>query len=288
MTKHLLINRPLFSAAVCLLLLGVTVGRSAAFQVRPCDKLLDFSGSVTDDGPTRSWSMSTLTTVLQAEKNSGANGAGDFAAYSDGAQLLDVPASAEPAVIAGAVGASMGTNQWTDPLAGFNLALRAFTSPCLVHITDGTLDLPPEQQGTESDYREKLLGLADQFGRQGRRVVTIAGSDVSGELWREFARRSGGLYLVLPDAATLSAAVESMFEPVTATPSPAPTAAVTPGALGDTTEIASGSAGFDWTVWTSLTLGAIAGLGIVSLVLFRLHSRPALTGWLEAEEENYD
>jgi hypothetical protein len=290
MTNHCRMIRSLVSTALCAFVLvgflAATAGRAAAFQVRPCDKLLDFSGSVTDDGPTRAWSMSTLTTVLQAEKDSGASGAGDFAAYGNVAQLLDVPASSEPRAIVDAVAGSMWTNQWTDPLAGLDLALHAFTSSCLIHITDGTMDLPPDQQGTEADYAEKLLALADQFGREGVRVVTIAESDASGDVWREFATRSGGLYLVLPDAATISAGVESMIVPVTAAPWVAPSAALTPTAPG-ATAAASGGAGFNWNLWAPLTLIAIAGLGLVFWTVLN-QRRPALSGWLESEEDDHD
>jgi hypothetical protein len=258
----------------------------AAAQSNPCDKLFDFSGSVTDYPLTRQWLASTLQAVLESERSLDATGAASLAAYGNTARFLAVPDESDPQAVLDAVLASMGTAEGTNPLAGFDLLLGSSSSTCIVHVTDGTLDLPSGLQGDEAGYMERLLTLADEFGRQGRRVVTVAQSDASGDIWRGFTRRSGGVYLILPDARAVSDALASLLQQGTpdpvSTPAPAldaaPPAANAPSPEPETP-------GVGWTRWWPLALPAALLMVCLSLAALRLRRRTHLTGWLEAQEE---
>jgi hypothetical protein len=258
----------------------------AAARPNPCDKLLDFSGSVTDYPLTRQWLGSTLQAVLESERSLDATGAATFVAYGNTARFLTVPPEPDPQNVLDAVLASMGTSEGTNPLAGFELLLGSSSSTCLVHITDGTLDLPSGLQGDEAGYMERLLTLAEEFGRQGRRIVTIAQSDASGDIWGEFTRRSGGVYLVLPDARAVSDALASLLQQGTpgpvSTPAPALEAAA-PAASAPGPEPETPGAG--WTRRWPLAVPAVLLIACLSLAALRLHRRTHLTGWLEAQEE---
>jgi hypothetical protein len=281
--------RLLLTAALLVVVLSAVTASfhlsPAAAHANPCDKLFDFSGSVTDYPLTRQWLASTLQALLESERSRDATGAASFVAYGNTARFLTVPPEPDPQGIVNAVFAAMGASEGTNPLAGFELLLGS-SSSCLLHITDGTLDLPSGLQGDEAGYRERLLTLAEEFGRQGRRIVTIAQSDASGDIWGEFTRRSGGVYLVLPDARAVSDALASLLQQ--GTPAPASTAApaleaASPAASVPGPEPETPGAG--WTRWWPLALPTVLLIACLSLAALRLHRRTHLTGWLEAQEE---
>lgn len=249
----------------------------------PCTKLLDFSGSVTDDPAMRSWFASVLSSVLELE---GSSGAEMFVVYGDQPRILDLRYPSAPSEVVAQVVSSMGSREWGDPLAALELTVGSSPS-CLVHLTDGTLDLPPALQAGEAAYRERLLSIGDELGRAGKRVLTVAASDESGDLWREFAQRSGGAYLVLPDEGALSAAFSSFGNPDTPI-SPSSLPAPTPGSTNVAVEPTTGASGFEWGVWTPLVLVGAICVAVVAWTVIRLGSRPAIAGWLESDEVTDD
>jgi hypothetical protein len=281
----LLLTAPLLILGLCVVTASFHLPPAVAHD-NPCDKLFDFSGSVTDYSLTKQWFASTLQAVLESEHSLDAAGAAIFAAYGNTARLLTVPDGSDPQAVLDAVLASMGTAEGTNPLAGFELLLGSSSSTCIVHVTDGTLDLPTGLQEDEAGYVERLLTLADEFGRQGRRVVTIAQSDAAGDIWGEFTRRSGGVYLVLPDARAVSDALPSLLQPGTPAPASTPTPpsdTAPPAANASPPETEISGAG--WAHWWPLALPAVLLLACLSLTALRLRRRAHLTGWLEAQEE---
>lgn len=260
-----------------------------------CAVLTDVSGSTADFPGTQSWFLSQLQEILATYESVAPAMDLVVIAYDEEARVVySAPDTGNSKIITSdvvkAVISSMGSKEWTNPLPAFHDAAQIEGLACLVHLTDGSLDLPPNV--TVPQYVAELLSLADDLGRRGVPVLTVAMTDAAGAVWREVAARTGGAYLLNPDAKTLRKAVAAMIPKSTptatpmpsptATPSPSPRATLSPPPSAKSTP--SGGIASSPLIWTAGSVGPLLFLA-ACLAFWKKHQRPRLAGWIIIDEE---
>jgi hypothetical protein len=268
-----------------------------------CAILTDVSGSTADYPETRRWFISHLEELLTAYEPLGPLLDIAVIAYGEEARLVySGPGPSNPGIVTAdlvaAVIASMRGKEWTNPMSAFQEATKLESMACIVHLTDGSLDLPPTISGDKAAYVAILLSLADDLGRKGVPVLTVAMSDASGDLWGEVARRTGGAYLVDPDQEmlrrTLAAFLPAPSPSATATPTlaPTPTSRRVQTPVPTVTAAPPPSAGSrsngGFTGCSLIWMVGVPGLLVcltVALVLRWKLGRPRLAGWIIIDEE---
>lgn len=268
-------------------LLFTVVALAAAFLSSPaagatvaCLKLLDFSGSVTDQPRARDWMLATLSAVAETEQDAGEHTIGGYLVYGDTVRVLELAAGAPPDKVAGAAAAAMGGREWGDPLAAFDSALGRSGVPCVIHITDGSLD-PPPQAGDEQSYAQRLLAVAAELRAAGIRVLTIVGAGTTEQTWRDFTSENGGIYLVNPDSVAVIAAIRELVPRNAQTPAPPPP--MLPSTVP--APIAGPSGGFDYTFAAAVAVPCLMALASAVLAVAARRRPRRLAGWLEIEEK---
>jgi hypothetical protein len=249
----------------------------ARAQQTNCIKLLDFSGSVTDDALTRDWLEATLVADLEAESSHGSPVYGSFIVYGDNVRHLTAPSATSPAEATQVLMAAMGTREWGDPLAGLRAANTVPHPRCIVHITDGSIDFSPALGVSGEQYYAGLLALANQMGMAGTRVITIALTDSAAEVWGEVAVRTAGAYLVNPDTSAIAAAV--------AEPTPIPTTPAPPQLELIEAVTASQEGADGIPLYVKLAVPSVVLLALGAFAAALAGRRQTASGWLEIEED---
>jgi len=260
-----------------------------------CAVLTDVSGSTADYPGTQSWFLSQLQEILATYESVAP--ATDLVVIAYDEEARDVYSAPDTgnsknitSDVVQAVISSMGSKKWTNPLPAFHDAAQIEGLACLVHLTDGSLDLPPDV--TVPQYVAELLSLADDLGRRGVPVLTVAMTDAAGDVWREVAARTGGVYLLDPDAKTLRKAVAAVIPTPTPTPTPTPSPTAVPSPSPSATasppppamSTPSGGITNSPHIWMAGSLGLLVFMAVV-FVLWRRVERPRLAGWIIIDEE---
>jgi hypothetical protein len=271
---------------------------------RRCALLTDVSGSTVDVAERRAWLLDEARALVRILRSVAPSVGLTVIAYDEEARVvaaLDGTGPGDTGIqdAVAAVEAAMRPRHWTNPAAAFEEAATIDDIVCTVHLTDGTLDLPPAVvESGAANYSASLLAQADEFGRRNVPIITIALSDSTGDLWRQVADRTGGAYLVSPDEATLARTLESLLPAAPPSPTPAPSPTPQPPASLTPSPSATGpgagapdspGGGFAGTpvLWVAAA-PAIAVAVALTYGLFRLLRQPRLAGWLETEDERHD
>jgi hypothetical protein len=256
----------------------------------PCAVILDVSGSTSHDAATRRWFTGQLASLVRVYQSLAPTAETIVIVYGEDAHAVHPASGATPEDVVEAVESSMGSAEWTNPLVAFADIVRVSPLRCVLHVTDGTLDLPPDEAQDRPSYIAELLAVADDLGRRGVPVVTVAMVDTVGDVWREVATRSGGAYILDPDRETLERVLAAILPTPTPTPAPTPTAIPTPPPTATASPPASsadtsrgGLAGSP-LIWMVGVPGLVVSLTVALVLRWKL-GRPRLAGWISIDEE---
>ena len=254
-----------------------------------CALMPDLSGSTSDYRHNRTWLLGQVQELVRAHSAATSGAPLSVVIYDDEARALGRFDNPEPAALAQALEAAMRPGRWTNPLAGFR-AVASLDLRCVLHVTDGSLDIPEPAARDPAGYAAAIVAIAEELGRRGVPVVTLALNDTTGGLWQQVATRTGGIYLLNPDAAALANALTIAIPAPTPTPkptrsptpsptptpapTPVPTAGLTPKASPSPTPPPSGSSTHGTSpLWLAALPGAALGLLVLGAAAIRARGR---------------
>lgn len=229
--KTIKMAAPILAAVAALAVAAPADGQQTAPSV--CAIVVDTSGSGVDLPENRTWLLSTLSGVADVHQAAAPEVALILFTYDDAVHRLGVVGDGD-AGPADLVAAAMQPSRWTNPLPAFEEMAGLDDLACVYHITDGTFDLAPELRPDEPAYRASVMGVASALGSRGAPVVTIAKYDDNGGLWQSVADASGGLYLITYGIGDVEGQLSGVLRDLSSTPTPAPTAELTPVPRPDT------------------------------------------------------
>lgn len=284
----------------------------AAFRAN-CGLFVDGSGSGADDPVVREWLLSMTESLTDVYASVAPDRSLTLGIFDEEVRILGTTATGPSDGIddvRGTIDSGLWARRWTNPLAVLAAPPAVVDVDCLILITDGSVDPPPDLVLDPAAYTAKALAAADSLGDQGVRVVIVALSGERADLWHGVAERTDGVYVVNPDATTLHEAVAALIAadepPLSATPAsatPVPTPGWTPGPTPTTgatptpstapssssTPLPDGpsSSGISFPVWLVALPTTMLGI-VVTTVVHQRARRHRLAGQLVVMSENVD